>query len=54
MESLGSFKPPLEITTQKSSVELEIFQIFQHKVERTLHFMQIIGNVHIYINKIFR
>ena len=37
IESLGSFKLPFEIATQ----------IFQHKVERTPHFTQLTGNVHI-------
>ena len=39
------------IYNPKSSVEQEIFPIFQHKVEGTPHLTQVTGNVHIYLLK---
>ena len=51
MERLGSFKLLSLKLKPKSSVELEIFPIFQHKVEGTPHFARVSKVRHIILER---
>ena len=46
-QKLMEFQTTIKNYNPKSSVEPEIFSIFQHKVERTPHFAQVVEIVHI-------
>ena len=47
---LMEFQTTIQNYNPKSSVEPEIFPIFQHKVERIPHFTQVTEIVHIVLN----
>ena len=51
-QKLRKFKITAQNDNSESLVEPEIFQIFQHKVERTLHFTCFSEIVHIVSSKI--